>query len=85
MDNTYEIGRGGGLTTIRIKDHAYDVVEFTVKKFLADEREGKPPIVDSGYTVFFSNREFNDFFAPIVNDLKERIENEQRSSDQSNG
>ena len=74
MDKTYEIGRGGGLTTVRIKDHAYDVVEFTVKKFLADEATNKT-IVDSGYTVFFSNREFNDFFRPIANDLKERIDN----------
>lgn len=73
MDKTYEIGRGGGLTTVRIKDHAYDTVEFTVKKYLEDER-GKA-IVDSGYTVFFSDREFKAFFEPIVNDLKVRIEN----------
>ena len=75
MDKTYELGRGGGLTTIKVKDHSYDVVEFTVTKYLADEREGKPPIVDSGYTVFFSNREFKEFFEPIVNDLKVRFEN----------
>ena len=37
MDKTYEIGRGGGLTTVRVKDHAYDVVEFTIKKYLEDE------------------------------------------------
>lgn len=80
MDKTYEIGRGGGLTTIKVKDHAYDVVEFTVKKFLADETEGRPPIVDSGYTVFFNSREFKEFFTPIVNDLKERFDNETNSN-----
>lgn len=80
MDKTYEIGRGGGLTTVRIKDHSYDVVEFTVKKFLASEKEGQPPIVDSGYTVFFSQREFREFFSMIVNDLKERFDNEDTTS-----
>lgn len=72
MDATYEIGRGGGLTTFKIKDHAYDTIEFTIKKYLEDDK-GKV-IIDSGYTVFFSEREFKDFFAPIVNDLKVRIE-----------
>ena len=74
MDKTYEIGRGGGLTTFRVKDHAYDVVEFTIQKYLEDEK-GKP-IIDSGYTVFFSNKEFKEFFKPIVDDLKVRIEND---------
>lgn len=75
MDKTYEIFRGGGLTTVKIKDHAYDVVEFTITKFLEDEKH--KPIVNSGYTVFFSNREFKEFFKPIVDDLKARIEDEQ--------
>ena len=74
MDKTYEIGRGGGLTTFRVKDHAYDVVEFTIQKYLEDEK-GKP-IIDSGYRVFFSNKEFKEFFKPIVDDLKVRIEND---------
>ena len=73
MDKTYEIFRGGGLTSVRVKDHAYDTVEFTVKKFLEDDK-GKP-IIDSGYTVFFSKREFKEFFEPMVNDLKVRFEN----------
>lgn len=79
MDNTYEICRGGGLTSFRIKDHAYDTVEFTIKKYLEDDK-GKV-IIDSGYTVFFSDREFREFFAPIVNDLKVRIENANNASE----
>ena len=79
MDKTYEIGRGGGLTTFKIKDHTYDVVEFTITKYLEDEK-GKV-IIDSGYTVFFSDREFKEFFAPIVNDLKVRIENANERSE----
>ena len=78
MDKTYEIGRGGGLTTVTIKDHAYDTIEFTIKKYLEDEK-GKV-IIDSGYTVFFSDREFKEFFTPIVNDMKVRIEDGQTVS-----
>jgi hypothetical protein len=79
MDNTYELGRSGGLTTVKIKDHAYDVVEFTITKYLADE-QGRE-IVNSGYTTFFSNKEFTEFFTPIVNDLKVRIENANSASE----
>jgi hypothetical protein len=78
MDNTYEIGRGGGLTTVKIKDHSYDVVEFTITKYLVDERGTE--IVNSGYTTFFSNKEFIEFFTPIVNDLKVRIDNANDAS-----
>lgn len=78
MDKTYELGRGGGLTTVKIKDHSYDTVEFTIKKFLEDEK-GKV-IIDSGYTVFFSDSEFKAFFKPIIDDLKVRIEDGTASS-----
>lgn len=78
MDNTYEIGRGGGLTTIKIKDHQYDVVEFSITKYLTDDH-GKE-IVNSGYTTFFSNKEFTEFFTPIVNDLKARLDDANNAS-----
>lgn len=73
MDKTYEIFRHGMMTSVKIKDHAYDNVEFTVSKRITDDN-GKE-IVNSGYTMFFSSREFKEFFAPIVNDIKERIDN----------
>ena len=72
MDKTYEIGRGGGLMTFKLKDHSYDTVEFTIRKYLEDDK-GKV-LIDSGYTVCFSDKEFREFFGPIVNDLKVRIE-----------
>lgn len=78
MDKSYEIGRGGGVTTVRIKDHSYDVVEFTIKKYLEDEK-GRT-IVDSGYTTFFSTKEFAEFFGMITNDLRERFDNEEVTS-----
>ena len=70
-----EFGRGGLLKTITVKEHKYDLVEFTIKSKLTDENTGKV-IVDSGHTSFFSTKEFKDFFGPIVNDLKVRIQNE---------
>jgi len=79
MDKTYQLGRGGGLTTIKIKDHAYDVVEFTITKYLQDDKGRE--IVNSGYTTFFSSREFLEFFTPIVNDLKVRFEHAENASE----
>jgi hypothetical protein len=75
MDKTYELFKNGLLTTIKVKDHAYDLVEFTMKKKLTND-DGTV-IVDSGYTMFFSNREFTEFWKPIIDDMKVRIENDQ--------
>jgi hypothetical protein len=73
MDNIYELNKQGLTTSLTIKDHDYDVVEFTLEKNLVDEN-GKV-IVDSRYKMFFSNREFKDFFQPVINDLKVRFDN----------
>lgn len=72
LDTTIELGRDGLLTTLVVKEHAYDTIEFTVKKFLRGEN-GKE-LINSGYTCFFSSREFKDFFQPLVNDLKVRFD-----------
>ena len=72
MDNTYELSRNGLLTTLVIKDHDYDVVEYTITKKLVNV-DGKV-IVDSTNQMFFSNREFKDFIEPIINDLKVRFD-----------
>ena len=46
MDKTYQLGKsGGGVTSVKIKDHTYDVVEFTVGKYVEGD-DGKA-IVDS--------------------------------------
>ena len=73
MDNIYELYKRGLTTSLTIKDHDYDVVEFTLEKNLVDEN-GKV-IVDSKYKMIFSNREFRDFFQPVINDLKVRFDN----------
>jgi hypothetical protein len=72
MNSTYELSRNGLLTTLFIKDHDYDVVEFSITKKLVDV-DGKV-IVDSTNQMFFSNREFKDFFEPIIHDMKVRFD-----------
>jgi len=72
MNSTYELSRNGLLTTLVIKDHDYDVVEYSITKKLVDV-DGKV-IVDSTNQMFFSNREFKDFFEPIINDMKVRFD-----------
>lgn len=71
MDNTYELNKHGYSFTITVKDHAYDVVEFSINKKLID---GDKVVVNSQYNNFFSNKEFKDFFEPMINDLKVRFD-----------
>ena len=69
-----EFYRAGLLKTIKVKEHKYDLVEFTITSKLTDEQTGKI-IIDSGHTSFFSHREFKDFFGPIFNEMKVRLDN----------
>jgi hypothetical protein len=69
-----EIYRGGLLRTIKVKEQKYDLVELTITTKLTDENTGKT-ISDSGHTWFFDTKEFTEFFIPVINDLKARIEN----------
>lgn len=69
-----EFYRGGLLKTVKVKEHAYDLIEFTIKSKLTDEKTGIV-IVDSGHTSFFSTKEFKEFFGPIFNDMKARLDN----------
>jgi hypothetical protein len=79
MASTYEFGHDGGLTAFKIKDHCYDVVEFTIIKYLDDKR-GKRNI-NSRCTTFFTKQEFKQFFTPLINDLKVRFDNEDNTSE----
>jgi hypothetical protein len=68
MDKTYELFRSGGLlTTIKIKDLDYGLVEFTTKQYL---HENGKDIVNSSYTNFYTSKELKEFFEPIINDLQ---------------
>jgi hypothetical protein len=68
--------RNGLHTIVKVKSIPYDLVEFTFKRKLTDE-DGKV-IVDNAYTLFFEHEEFKNFFNPLVNELKERFENDPK-------
>lgn len=75
-----ELYKGGLMTTVKVMKHEYDNIEVTFKRNLNSET-GKP-IIDSKFTMFFTEREFKEFFLPLVNEMKVRFENvsEPRSS-----
>lgn len=74
-----EIYRGGLMRTIKVKEQKYDLIELTITTKLTDENTGKV-ITDSGHTWFFETKEFTEFFTPVINDLKARLENETDSN-----
>jgi len=74
LDYEAEFGRGGLLKTIKIKEHKYDLIEFTITSKLTDEMSGKI-IVDSGHTSFFDTKEFKEFFGTFINDMKVKLDN----------
>lgn len=75
MDNTYEIFRGGTLTSVQIKDlEVGEHVMVKIHRHLVDEKTGKE-VINTTMDMFFTPRELKDFFEPIVNDLKVRFEN----------
>lgn len=74
IDTTIELFKAGLTTTIVAKEHAYDNIEFTMRKHMVDPN-GKE-IVNSHFTTFFTPREFRDFLQPLVNDLKVRFDHE---------
>ena len=85
MDLEYELYREGLTRTITIKDHnsntSYATIKFTVKNKLVDAN-GKV-IIDGGHTCFFDPKEFKEFFVPIINELKARLDNDIPNSIQN--
>jgi hypothetical protein len=77
MDLEYELYREGLTRTIKIREHnanaSYATIEFTIKNKLVDSN-GKV-IIDGGHTCFFEPKEFKEFFEPIINELKVRLDN----------
>jgi hypothetical protein len=77
-----EFYRGGLLKKIVIKEHQYNVIEFTITSKLTDVSTGKV-ITESGHTSFFEAREFAEFFAPFINHMKEKLHNDNANSIQN--
>jgi hypothetical protein len=73
-----ELYKGGLLTTVKVMKHEYDNIEVTFKRNLTSET-GKP-IIDSSFTMFYTEREFREFFLPLINEMKVRFENDPKPS-----
>jgi hypothetical protein len=82
MEYEWELYREGLLRTVRVKQHLlnkengdliYDLIEFTMMSSLTNEN-GKL-ITNSNNTFFLTKQEFNSFFGPIVDKLKQEIDN----------
>lgn len=71
-----ELFRDGLLTSLKIKKLDYDLVEVTFSKVLRNEKNAV--ISDSSYTMFYSTREFVDFFLPLFTHMKATIENDPK-------
>ena len=69
-----ELFKSGLLTTVKVMMHEYDNIEVTFARKLDDENS--KPIIDSKFTMFFTEREFREFFLPFINEMKVRFENE---------
>jgi hypothetical protein len=78
LTKEYEFFKAGLHKKITIKEHLYDLIEFTIHQKLTDEN-GKV-LIDSKQDSYFTSREFKEFFTPLVNDLKERFDNEKTDS-----
>jgi hypothetical protein len=74
MIKQYEFFKNGLHKTITVKDHDYDIVEFTIIQTSTDET-GKV-FTHSKYDQYFTNKEFKEFLTPFINDLKERFDND---------
>ena len=68
-----EIYKSGLLTTIEVHDCEYDLVEFVIKRNMLAE-DGKT-LVDTKSSMYFTNREFKDFFSQFTNAMQERFNN----------
>ena len=70
-----ELFRGGLMTTVDVLEHDRDVIEVTLKSQLPSE-DGTKMIIDSNYQMFFTTREFEEFFKPFLYNMKERFDND---------
>jgi hypothetical protein len=73
MNYEYEIVRDGLTRSVKVKSHTYDLIEFTIKQVLVDDK-GKE-ITNTGYTTFYDSKEFFTFFGPFINDMKRELDN----------
>lgn len=69
-----ELFRNGLMTSVDVVEHDRDVIEVTLKSQLPDDNGDY--ILDNKYQMFFTNREFEEFFKPFLYNMKERFDND---------
>lgn len=69
-----ELFRNGLLTVVKVVEHERDTIEVTLKSQLPDDTGDY--IIDNKYQMFFTNREFEEFFKPFLYNMKERFDND---------
>lgn len=73
MQNVYELYRAGLMTTMTIKDvPSVDMVQVSIVRNLKDSSERD--IINSTLEMYFTPREFKEFFQPMLNDMKVRFD-----------
>lgn len=79
MQNVYELYRAGLLTTITIKDVSpTGTIQVSIKRHLKDETSERD-IINSTMEMYFTPREFKEFFEPIFHDMKARFYDQNTS------
>lgn len=68
-----ELYRAGLMTSVEVLDHDSDVIEVTFRRNLKTE-DGKQDMLNSKYQMFFSNKEFEEFFKPFIMNVKEKFD-----------
>jgi hypothetical protein len=71
-----ELYRAGLLTNVEVIEHKHDAIEVTFRRNLKTE-DGEKDILNSKYQMFFTQREFEEFFTPFIMNLKEKIDNDR--------
>lgn len=75
MHKKYELYRNGVLVEFSFVDlDVGDTVQMKIHRELKNDKGEF--IVNSTHEHYFTQRQFREFFTPIVNDLKERFDNE---------
>lgn len=69
-----ELFRNGLMTSVDVVEHDRDVVEVTLRSQLPDDTGDY--ILDNKYQMFFTNREFEEFFKPFLYNMKERFDHD---------
>lgn len=72
-----ELFKAGLLTTITLKEHDRDLIEFTIKRLLKDNNK---ELVNSNTSMFFTKKELTNFLIPLMQYLKENLDNEQNTN-----